>query len=163
MSPLEFLQASDSSVAVATGIVAVLYWLSRIRKDAIAAQYRHLGDEWSNEGAVDGSVPGPYICLNLRLEHGDLFGWLRTQDHEEKYSVNVTPAWPSARVSVSVLSKGLPAEVMEARVRLHGNNNRLRWKVTKSNGDLSVPVKTELWPVPTAARTPIQSAGAAEK
>jgi hypothetical protein len=155
MTVLEYLQTGDSSITIATGVVAFLYWLTRVRKDAIAAQHRHLGDSWTNEGAVDGSVPGPYIQLDLRLEHGDLLGCLRTQEDQEKYSVNVTPAWPRAKLSISVLSHGLPVQVVEARVRMHGNNNRLRWKVVKGNDDANIPIETELWPVPTAARAPI--------
>jgi hypothetical protein len=154
MTLLELLQAGDSSIAIATGVAALLYWLTRLRKDAIAAQYRHLGDDWTNEGTVDGSVSGPFIRLDLRLEHGDISGWLRTQQDEEKYSVNVTPAWPRARISVSILSKGLPVQVVEARVRMCGNNNRLRWRVTKANGDHFIPTNTELWPVPIGARVP---------
>ena len=161
MTLLEFLQAGDSSIAIATGAVAVLYWLSRVRKDAIAAQYRHLADDWTNEGAVDGSIPGPFIRLDLHLEHGDISGWLRTQQDEEKYSVNVAPAWPRAKISVSVLSKGLPVQVVEARVCLYGNNNRLRWKVAKANADPNIPLATELWPVPIAARAPKPAAGTA--
>jgi hypothetical protein len=161
MTVLEFLQAGDSSIAIATGAVAVLYWLSRVRKDAIAAQYRQLADDWTNEGAVDGSVPGPFIRLYLRLEHGDISGWLHTHQDDKKYSVNVTPAWPRARISVSVLSKGLPVQVIEARVGLYGNNNRLRWKVAKPNDDPNIPLATELWPVPMSARTPKSAAGTA--
>ena len=161
MTLLELLQAGDSSIAIATGAVAVLYWLSHVRKDAIAAQYRYLADDWTNEGTVDGSVPGPFVRLDLRFEHGDLLGWLRTQQDEEKYSVNVTPAWPRARISLSILSKGLPVQVVEARVSLYGNNNRIRWKVAKANGDPGIPLITELWPVPTAARASKPGAGAA--
>ena len=163
MSPLELLQTGDSSITIATGVVAVLYWLTRVRKDAIASQYRHLGDSWTNEGTMDGSVPGPFIRLDLRLEHGDISGWLRTQQDEEKYSVNVTPAWPRAKIAISVLSHGMPVQVAEARVRMHGNNNRLSWKVTKASDDESIPSVTELWPVPTAARTPAKNDSAGTK
>lgn len=152
MTLLELLQTADSSTTIATGVVAVLYWLTRVRKDAIAAQYRHLGDSWTNEGAVDGSVPGPFIQLDLRLEHGDLNGWLRTHQDEEKYSVNVTPGWPRAKLSISVMSRGVPVPVIEARVRMYANNNRLHWKIVKGNDHANIPVETELWPVPTAAR-----------
>ncbi|MBL9170903.1 MAG: hypothetical protein JNN07_24435 [Verrucomicrobiales bacterium] len=50
------------------------------------------------------------------------------------------------------MSRGVPAPVIEARVRMYANNNRLHWKTVKGNDDANIPVETELWPVPTAAR-----------
>ncbi len=161
MTPLEFLQAGDSSIATATSEVAVLYWLSRVRKGVIEAQHKHLADDWTNEGAVDGCIPAPFIRLDLHLEHGDISGWLRTQQDEEKYSVNVAPAWPRAKISVTVLSKGFQVQMVEARVGLYGNKNRLRWKVARTNADTNIPMVTDLWPVPDAARTPKPTAGTA--
>jgi hypothetical protein len=152
MNPFELLQATDSSVAVLTGIVAVAYWLIRLRKNAIALQYQHLGDLWTNEGAVDGSVSGPYIFLDLSHKQGEIHGWLRTHRHDEKYSVNVDPGWPWAKLSISIISKGVPVNVMRAKVKLVGNNNRLFWVITKTNGDALIPARTEMWPVPLESR-----------
>jgi hypothetical protein len=152
LGPLELLQAGDSSVAVATGVVAVIYALVRVRRSAISKQYQHLADEWTNEGAVDGSVPGPFIHMVIKLEHGDLVGQLHTSDDSNPLYINVLPAWPKARVSITNSFGKTPSQVAQAKIQLFGNNNRLRWKL-KPGSELSVlPLETELWPVPMGAR-----------
>lgn len=144
----ELLQAGDSIIAIAGGILAVIFFVYRWRKNAIDSLRKDLGISWTNEGDLT-SIETRFIDLSLKLEHGDLFGSLSSASTNDIFDVHVTPGWFSARASITHLRGRSSFPIAEVKLSLRGNRNRLHWTLESENNPSFLPTKTELWPLPT--------------
>lgn len=144
MAFLEWLQAGDSSLAIAAGILAALFFWWRWRAAAIEKQYQHLGITWTNEGDISGSEEF-FIQVELKLSHGDLIGSLSSPQLEETLDVHVYPGWFRTRVEVSRFRGRGSESIATAFIRLQGNSNRLAWRTAKQHAEPSLPRQTLLW------------------
>ena len=151
MTIYELLQAGDSSLAIVGALVAVGFWLKSARSKALEAQYRYVAEQWTNEGDVSGSK-GPYVHLALTLEHGEIFGSFQANEIAERYEAHYYPGWLYGKLAITELRGRSLLPIIEFRVRLRGNNNRIQLKALRSQAVVGIPTEIILWPVPRAAR-----------
>lgn len=147
MTLLELLQAGDSSIAIVGGVLAVIFFVYRWRKNAIDSLRKDLGIVWTNEGDIH-STDTRFVDLSLKLEHGDLFGSLSSSRTNDIFDVHVTPGWFSAHASITHFRGRSSFPIAEVKLSLKENRNRLHWVLKAENGPSFLPTKTELWPSP---------------
>jgi hypothetical protein len=148
---LELLQAGDSSLAVLGSLLAAGFWLRSVRGKSIEDQYRFVPERWTNEGDIYGQETD-YIDLELELVHGEVYGAFRTSEPDVEYNAYFTAGWPSGRLVVSAMQGRGLTRVAEYKVRLHGNNNRLKILAVRTISEPGFPARTTVWPVPKDAR-----------
>jgi hypothetical protein len=147
MTLLELLQAGDSSIAIAGGLVGVLYFVWRWRKNSIDSLRKDLGLVWTNEGNIHSSETN-FIDLSLKLEHGDLYGSLSSPQSNDIFDVLVTPRWFSAHASITLLRGRSSLPIADVKLTLQGNRNRLRWVLRTKDAPPFLPRESELFPSP---------------
>lgn len=143
------LQDAGALVSILVPAVGLCVGFFRLKNKVKESQLKYLPDQWTNEGAVDELVSVPFIHLDLKVEKGEITGELRT--HDAEYWVNVTPGWPSAKIFCRRKENYLTFDAIEVSIKLV-DNSRLMWRMSGDGVD-SIPMKTQLWPVPLAARS----------
>lgn len=147
MTLLELLQASDSFITIVGGLVGVTFFVWRWRRNSADSLRKDLGLVWTNEGDIH-SPETNFINLSLKLEHGDLYGFLSSPQTDDIFDVHVTPGWFSARASITLLRDRSSLPIAEVKLTLKGNRNRLRWVLKTKDAPPFLPRESELWPSP---------------
>jgi hypothetical protein len=147
VTPLEILQAGDSSIAIAAGVIAVIVFVWRWRRNAIESLRKDLALVWTNEGDIL-SPETNFIDLSLKGERGDLFGSLSSPQTNDIFDIHVTPGWFWANANITLLRGRNSLPVAEVKLTLKGNLNRLYWVIQSKDAPLFLPRKSLLWPSP---------------
>jgi hypothetical protein len=141
------LEAASYVVAVAGAITGAIIFIVNAYRKAVSHLRQQLIRAWTNEGDVT-ATDTRFIDLTLEDHDGDIVGTLESPSIHEPFSVNADVGWRSADLRISALSGRNVVHVATARVRLSGNDNRLRWRIVKGTPPTYIPDVTVLWPNP---------------
>jgi len=147
----EQLETLAYLTAILGSIFGALIFVVRCRSASISNLREALANEWTNEGDISQDL-SPFVNLKLSIEDGDLFGTIRSssEDHDLEAHVDVHWGWAKLRVT-RLLGRNL-FPVATVVLRLTGNRNQLTWLAIRRQEASLFPRRSELWPVPAAAR-----------
>ena len=129
----------------AAGIVSAVVHSVSFRTKKLNAIRSELSRAWTNEGSIN-SADTVLITLELKMEHGDVFGSLQTTAHEWLLEAHLEPHLTSATLRVSEFRSRSSRTVAVVRLQLTGNRNRIKWRVISGNSEHWIPDETLLWP-----------------
>ena len=129
----------------AAGLISAAVHSLSLRTEKSDALRTVLCRAWTNEGSIN-STDAVLITLDLKMLDGDVIGPLQTNAYERLLDANLEVHLFSATLRVSEFRHRSSRTVAVVRLRLRGNRNRIKWKVTSGNAEHWVPDKTVLWP-----------------
>ncbi len=141
----DLLEATAYGSAILATIAGAVAYLVRSRKKAIEATRQLLVRSWTNEGDVN-SEETVFVQLNLANREGDIVGQLESSRLVRPLDVSCKIGWWSSKLDLYKLRGRELIPVASIKVRITGNNNRLRWKPLRRKAVDFLPLATTLWP-----------------
>jgi hypothetical protein len=145
MSLKDWLEISALTSATLTAIAGGVLFVTRARRENIAALHRDLIRKWTNEGCVDCDEQC-WVEMELNESEGFIIGLVTTSRHEKPLSANAKLHWGHAILSITEWRRNYAHPIGEVRVTFGETRHRLMWKLVGDKGCEDLPHKTELWP-----------------
>lgn len=142
---MSWLEACAYLTAVIGGCATGIHLILKSRREAIALLTTLLARTWTNEGDVTGSEE-QYINLEVENLDGDLIATLHVSSLPEPLDAHIDVSWHRARLQIKKVFKRRLYPIATVQLRMTGNNNRLKWELIATQGNVALPSRTVLWP-----------------
>jgi hypothetical protein len=141
----DLLEVCAYGTAIIASVAGAVLFLARKRNQSIETTRKNLARTWTNEGDILVEETH-FVHLCLEDEDGDIIGRLESSGLERPLEVQCQVGWWSTKLNISELRGRSLVTVASIKLRITGNNNRLRWRQVTTTPCPDLPFSTTLWP-----------------